>query len=45
MYFDLNETDEKESGDSTTNSPSPWSTSEIAPTFITMGSPEALLFD
>ena len=30
MYLDLNETDEKESGDSTTNSPSPWSTSEFA---------------
>ena len=30
MHLDLNETDEKESGDSTTNSPSPWSTSEFA---------------
>ncbi len=30
MHLDLNQTDEKESGDSTTNSPSPWSTSEFA---------------
>ena len=30
MHLDLNEMDEKESGDSATNSPSPWSTSEFA---------------
>lgn len=30
MHLDLNEIDEKESGGSTTNSPSPWSASEFA---------------